>query len=540
MPKCLGIYIEDDVIKYAKVDKSKDVLKVEASSVVFYERGNLFHTIEKIVRETFSSKDPICINVSNEIYNYFDVFSALRVADQKKSLDLDFELLCSEKGYNKESLDTRFILRDSKENVEKLKAIHIAANKDNLKTRLQNFSGFKVVSATPIPTSIYNLLDDGKNDENENVVIVNIEGDTKVTTVIGGEIYDVNILPQGMEEILENINKVENSMQKAYECCKNTTIYTQDAQELKTVEDNDHLDSVMPVLYKIVTEVKKIVDSSVASISKVYITGLGTAINNVDLYFQEYIQNAKCELLKPFFMNNISTIKTPIKEYIEVNSAIALALEGLGYGSKDLNFKAKSGGGEININTQSLSDFFRDFTSWRTPLKAFDKSLIRVLVCLIIGIVGYTVFSDIIVGEIDKKTEEINIASATIEEEIGTISDQIDTIKQASDTYTDLLSALTAADEGTGTKKDTAVIKKYAVPNLLYKILQTIPKQVQITSIQNTEDTHIVIKAQAEKYEQLGYFKAVLMTDSILLNVTSDTSYKNGNVVYVTIEGDLP
>ena len=27
MPKCLGIYIEDDVIKYAKVDKTKDVLK---------------------------------------------------------------------------------------------------------------------------------------------------------------------------------------------------------------------------------------------------------------------------------------------------------------------------------------------------------------------------------------------------------------------------------------------------------------------------------------------------------------------------------
>lgn len=539
MPKCLGIYIEDDVIKYAKLDKSKDVLKVEASSVVFFDRGNAFQTIEKIVRETFSSKDPICINVSNEIYNYFDVFSALRTADQKKSLDLDFELLCSEKGYNRESLDTRFILRDSKENVEKLKAIHIATNKDNLKTRLQNFSGFKVVSATPIPTSIYNLLDNGKN-EDDNVVIVNIEGDTKVTTIVGGEIYNVNIIPQGMDEILENINKVENSMQKSYECCKNTTIYTQDAQELKAVQDNDHLEDVMPVLYKIVNEVRKIVDSSVASISKVYITGLGTAINNVDLYFQEYIQTAKCELLKPFFMNNMSSVKVPIKEYIEVNSAIALALEGLGYGSKDLNFKGKSGAAEVNINTQSVAEFFRGFTSWRTPLNAFDKSLIRILVCLIIGIIGYTVASDLIVNEIHHKTDEIGTAAGVVEEEIDTIGSQIKIIKEASESYDSLLKALTAADENTSTKPDTTVIKKYAIPNLLYKILQVIPKQVQITSIQNTEDTHIVIKAQAEKYEQLGYFKAVLMTDSILLNVTSDTSYKSGNVVYVTIEGDLP
>ena len=121
MPKCLGIYIEDDVIKYAKVDKTKDVLKVDASSVVFYEKENLFQVIEKIIRETFSSKDSIAINISNELYNYFEVFSALKLSDKKKSVDLDFELLCSEKGYNKDSLDSRFIFRDSRENTDKLK-----------------------------------------------------------------------------------------------------------------------------------------------------------------------------------------------------------------------------------------------------------------------------------------------------------------------------------------------------------------------------------------------------------------------------------
>ena len=94
MPKCLGIYIEDDVIKYAKVDKTKDVLKVDASSVVFYEKENLFQVIEKIIRETFSSKDSIAINISNELYNYFEVFSALKLSDKKKNLRKPLYTFC--------------------------------------------------------------------------------------------------------------------------------------------------------------------------------------------------------------------------------------------------------------------------------------------------------------------------------------------------------------------------------------------------------------------------------------------------------------
>ena len=43
-----------------------------------------------------------------------------------------------------------------------------------------------------------------------------------------------------------------------------------------------------------------------------------------------------------------------------------------------------------------------------------------------------------------------------------------------------------------------------------------------------------------EKYEQLGYFKAVLTTNGILNNVKSTSGQKSGSAVQVTIEGDLP
>ena len=71
MPKCLGIYIEDDVIKYSKVDKNKDLLKIESCNVEFYDKSKIVQTLEKIIRETFSAKDAISINISNELYNFF-------------------------------------------------------------------------------------------------------------------------------------------------------------------------------------------------------------------------------------------------------------------------------------------------------------------------------------------------------------------------------------------------------------------------------------------------------------------------------------
>ena len=70
----------------------------------------------------------------------------------------------------------------------------------------------------------------------------------------------------------------------------------------------------------------------------------------------------------------------------------------------------------------------------------------------------------------------------------------------------------------------------------------SIPQGVQVTSIENTNSRHVVINAQSEKYEQLGIFKAILQTQGILQSdtVVSTSGTKQGNVVQVVIEGDLP
>ena len=83
MASCLGLYIEDNLIKYAKVSKEKDDIKVDAYGMKFYEDIN--RAIKQIVEETFSFKTPISVNLINEMYNYFDMFSLLTKKDLQNS-----------------------------------------------------------------------------------------------------------------------------------------------------------------------------------------------------------------------------------------------------------------------------------------------------------------------------------------------------------------------------------------------------------------------------------------------------------------------
>ena len=81
--KCLGLYIEEHLIKYAKVSKEQDKLKVEAFGIKFYDKVE--DAIEQVIQETYSQKTPVSINLSEEMYNYFDMFALLTKNDLQKA-----------------------------------------------------------------------------------------------------------------------------------------------------------------------------------------------------------------------------------------------------------------------------------------------------------------------------------------------------------------------------------------------------------------------------------------------------------------------
>ena len=538
MSTCLGLYIEENIIKYAKVTKERDQIKVEAFGVKFYD--NLDQVIKQIVEETYSYRTPISINLSDEMYNYFQVFALLNKKDLPKAIKTEFEAYCADKNYNSNVFETRYAITPDTQEKDRLKVIHISENKIELNKKVQKFSSYRLQSISPISMLISNMA---KFDENS--LIVNIEEKTIITTIINQNIYDIKTLDIGSQEILDKINLRENSYQKAYEICKETTIYTSEGRELLE-EEASYLEDIMPTLYEIVGQLRKILNENTDKIEKVYITGTCALINNIDLYFEEYLENVKCEILKPSFIKISPEIN--IKDYVEVNSAISLALSGLGQGITGMNFKKST-------LTDKLPDFFKIGTEskkekseekkfkgnlltldFNIPLDRIEKGLLRGIVGVLILFIVYCSFSILIKKQIEEKNTQVQESIKNTNEQMALAEKDIQNLQNKTNDYTTKIKNL----EEINKKIEENIRTKKAIPILLSKLMYVMPNGVQLTSIQNTNTTHITIQAQSKSYAQLGYLTASIKTQGILKNVISTSGQKDNNMITIKIEGDLP
>lgn len=540
MSTCLGLYIEENIIKYAKVSKDRDQIKVESFGVKFYD--NIDQAIKQIIEETYSYRTPISINLSEEMYNYFQVFALLNKKDLPKAIKTEFEAYCADKNYNPNVFETRYAITPNTQEKEKLKVIHVSENKIELNKKIQKFSSYKLQNVIPISMSISDIT---QFNERENSLIVNIEQNTTITTILDQNIYDIKTLDIGSQEILEKINLKENSYQKAYEICKETTIYTSEGRELTDV-DTSYLEDIMPTLYEIVGQIRKNINESMDKIEKVYITGTGALINNIDLYFEEYLENVKCEILKPNFIKISPEIN--IKDYVEVNSAISLALSGLGQGISGMNFKKASlmdklpdflkievgGKKEKNEDKKLKSNLFT--IDFKVPLDKVEKGLLRGIAGLLILFIVYCSFSRLLKKQIEDKNKEAQNSINNTNSQIALIEKDIQGIQSKTSEYTTKITNLQEINKQLEENNRT----KKAIPILLNSLMYIVPEDVQITSIQNTTGTHIEIQAQSKEYPQLGYLTTSIKTSGMLTNVISTSGQKENNIITIKIEGDLP
>lgn len=542
MASCLGLYIEKNIIKYAKVTKEREVLKIESFGMKFYDR--LDESIKQIISETYSYKNPVSINLSEEMYNYFYMFNLLNKNDLKKAIETEFESYCFDKSLNKNAFESRYALSNDVEDKDKIKVIYVSANKATVSRITQLTEDVKASTITPIGTSITNIANVKPK---ENFLIVNMEDKTTVTAVVNQKVYNVDKLDEGAEEILGKISAKENSYAKAYEICKNSTIYTMEGKELQD-DDNEYLDDIMPTLYKIVNKVQEYTVNSTIKFDKIYITGTMSVVNNIDLYFQEFFKTEKCEILKPYFVTE--NVKINVKDYIEVNSAIALALQGLGYGIKSMNFKSPGFleklpdlmkmeiGSSKGNNKKSSNSLNINFSDLKTKMDHTERWLLRVAGGILALTLIYSVFSGYLNNQITNKLNEVDEVYTDTLNNIGLIEKDNSSVKQKTNKYIELTDNLKNINQ----EIKEASKSKDVIPNLLMQIMYIIPENVQITEIENTTGSHIVIKAQSKKYEQLGYFKAKIKEDNILKKktVVSSQGEVEGEFVKIVIEGDLP
>ena len=539
MQKCLGIYIETNIIKYAKVSKEHEDVKIESFGVRFFDT-NLSAEISKIIEETFSFNTPISVNISNEKYLYFDVFALLKKKDIESTIATEFETYCEENKYNKNAFETRFALMEDVRQDEKVRAMDVYINKIELNRQTQPLEKVKLTKIVPTPIAITNV---GKVNTKENQLIVNMEESTMITTIINQNIYEVETMDVGSKEVLDSINVVENSYAKAYEICKNTTIYT---AEMDTRGENEEfLQYIIPTIYKVAQRVQELVSESWRDIKKVYLTGTLAIINNIDLYFQEFLPDIECEILKPKMVKGSAK---NVKEYIEVNSAIGLAMTGIGEGIQEFNFQKtnsmekfkrllKSDIGSKNTANNDKKDkkFNLDF-DLKGDLSKSERWLVRGIATVVLILIIYTVFSILLSKSMIDKKDEIDGLISTQNSQISAVNSDKTSIDTKTKKYSSLISDLDEIDKRTS---DIAASRNL-IPNLLNQIMFVIPEKVELSSIENTTGKSVRIQASSEDYEQLGYFIATLKTKGILNNVVSSSGNKTDNSINVTIEGELP
>ena len=546
MQESLGVSISNQVIKYAKVTKNNDQLDVASFGIKFYD--NIENDIQQIISETNSKNIPICINTSNEKVNYFSIFNLLSKNDTRKTIQTEYESMCADNHMNPNAYEGRYLIVGDITNKDRNKVIYYTVGKTDLEERVATFRDKKITSITPMSASICNIVEAKKG---ENIMVVNIDEKTTITTILNQRVYNIDMLEMGMQEIIEKINERENSYSKAYEACKNTTIYT---METTATDDanNKYLPFIMPTLFNITQELRKIKDTY-TKIDKIYLTGLATAINNIELYFQEYFKESRCEILKPYFATNNARIN--IKDYIEVNNAIALAMEGLNYGLKDLNFRSSNWKEDLNTllhsdvkslgkgSKEKSKPSFKIDTNMGGPLKPTEQWLVRGSVTVVMIVIVYSVCSIFLGNQINSKIAQTQDVIKDTNSQLSLVQSDEQKVTEKTAEYEAITSRLENASSEIESKRG----RKNEIPTLLNQIVYIIPKNVQITSIDNNEVTsgnetkqHIVITAQSRQYEQLAYFKASIENNGYLTSVTSTEGTKNGEYVVVTIEGDLP
>ena len=587
MPNCLGIYAENNIIKYAKLntDKNGGSLRLASYGVRFSE--NTRATIEAIVSETNSFEDNIATNITNEKYETVSVFSKLNKKDIKGIVDNEFNNRCEAKGTTPSILEMKYKISKNTGDPDKYNAICVYANKPELTNVFQNFTDYKLTSVAPLGLSITNVLPNkGLNDE---VAIINIEDSTTITIIEKGEIADITSFPVGMKDVLPKLSEKYNSYAKAYEACKGISAYIEDVYSLEEA-DREILDLLIPMLYDLRSRVERYLTPHLSSINKIYLTGTGVIINNLDLYFNEVLENKTCQILVPYFLQKDSN---NLKDIVEVNTAISLAFNGIGYNDKDIDFNTGSSAvliqgtafaKKFNELKNKAVDFLaaNDYLGRKAKKERENKKKKKIKIEFNDEVVEQqipeeeqpmvTFGEENVSTEVEEKEPFLTKGEASIARTAGDVAlafclysgascytNQVitDKMNEVSKNETQVKSWMTQAEE------DRVAINKesqsyvsmrtnleellnkvtnrkvtFAIPNYMSKLMFTIPENVKVTSI-SVLNGKVAMEAESGQYSQLGYFVSRLKLDKVLTNVDMSVESMSGNIK-IRISGEMP
>jgi Tfp pilus assembly protein PilN len=271
---------------------------------------------------------------------------------------------------------------------------------------------------------------------------------------------------------------------------------------------------------------------------------------------------------------------------IEVNSATAVAINGLELGKKEMNFYSASSAGPITLDSikkkleklktidpkatmeklimayKELDEKVKQKTTIKisAPKKRkkakvdfaedeevevkqeldtrvidyLDAWLIRVSLSLMVGFTVYTgvaYYAGKLLSEknklADSRMEQIKQELADIEADTTQINSSAVEYQSKTNKLEAIINKIRQEDE-----------RSFDVPNLLSQIMFMVPDDVKITSLEVATNDQVTIEANSGKYSQLGYFVSKLKIDNILKNVDMEVLGMENNIM-IKVSGEL-
>lgn len=278
--------------------------------------------LKQIIEETNSSKNNVVINAAEIHYEETSIFSMLKKKDYDKAVEVAYEEIIDKQKLRPELLEYGYILSKNPADSEKLHVLLGIQEKGAMETRANLFGqNVMLYSQMPIGISISNIYESPLP-----ALIVNIEEDTYITEIYDTEPIKVTRIATGTKNIIDTINNEENSISKSYEVLRNMVLPTDDMDQI-SFEGNEYAPVIVSEVMKIVSEIKSVMKKRPGIYKKIYISGTGATISNLETFIEKLIDDVECDILRPAGIEGQK--KVAIKEYVDVNSAIALACEAL-------------------------------------------------------------------------------------------------------------------------------------------------------------------------------------------------------------------
>ena len=538
MGNCLGIYVSDKMVKYAKLtNDSGSAVRVIAYGAKSH-LGNKVEVIKDIITSTGSENVPVCLNVENSQVHKMEVLRQISKNDIASMIELEVLDYTKADEVSSSAVQYKYTLLDSKVSRDNAEANIIMANRLEIEKLVGN-DDLQIASMYDVPYILDEIAPKGVH----NYCIININDKTEMVIVQEDRIVDVQKLDFGMSQIFKDLPEILGSSQKCYEVLKSTNVYT----DQENVNNPEVEKIIEPVLQDALNRIQTRFEDMKYNIDKIYLVGDIALFINSDLLFQEYF-DISTEKLKPFFID-VSDVNYNLSEITEATTAFALAYEGLlvkrpdidlirqtkffsraikpkiQVGASELNaekndlfskvksvFKSDKKSNKVRANNATLGFGFINFTK---VIPAF----VFIITAVVVLTISYCVATNIYTAAVDDEVEKIEQETANVNNTAKLVDVDIVKIRNNTNLYKKFVDYI----DTTTSKINNGEIGRSAAYNValfMLKVSKYIPSDVRIAAIESDSSKNVVIIAEATSYAQLGYLVSQIKFQGILENVS--------------------